>query len=658
MQSLDLSSLSWSLRGWHPLHWRLSQSMELGHTLASQVGPIPANVPGSVQKALLDAEIIPDWNISTNSLAAEWVENRHWTYETTLPLEWCRKPARKVLHCEGLDHAGEIWCGGSVAGEFNNAFVPWRFDLSQLIEAFLQKHPEAPGVPLTIAFTDSPRYLGQVNYTSRIRDWKPRFYYVWDWTIRLVQIGIWDSLRLEIDEGAGMETCRVYSEYSTAESAGKVRALVRAKAQGPCQLVARLSIGKETLAESIVAVQAGHEQEVLLSIQNPEVWWPACMGRQTLYDLRVELRDAAGTVCDLRNFRVGFREITWKHCEGSPANAEPWLLHVNGRPVFILGANWVPIRPNFADVTDELYETFVRAYADHGFNFLRVWGGAQMEKEVFYRLCDELGILVWQEFPLSSSGIDNWPPEDEGFCNEIAAIARSYVERRQHHPSLIMWCGGNELQFGTHGERVGGGLPLGYDHPPIAAMKKVVEQFDPTRRFVPTSSSGPKFFGDEKDFGKGLHHDVHGPWNIPGTLEEWKAYWDADDALIRSEVGVPGASSAEMIRAYCQDEGLPANLTHPAWRHVAGWWIQWEAYLKEGGSPESLDAYVHWSQERQASAISYVVNACRKRFPRCGGVILWMGHDCFPCPVNTAVFDFKGKPKPAASAIQAAAFSW
>ena len=108
MRQHNLSELNWSLRGWHPMHWRLERTMELGHVLPSQVGPVPVNVPGSVQKALLVAQIIPDWNVGTNSLAAEWVENRHWTYETTLPIEWCRSAGKKILHCEGLDHAGEI----------------------------------------------------------------------------------------------------------------------------------------------------------------------------------------------------------------------------------------------------------------------------------------------------------------------------------------------------------------------------------------------------------------------------------------------------------------------------------------------------------------------------------------------------------------------
>jgi beta-mannosidase len=184
-------------------------------------------------------------------------------------------------------------------------------------------------------------------------------------------------------------------------------------------------------------------------------------------------------------------------------------------------------------------------------------------------------------------------------------------------------------------------------------MKQVCNALDPTRRFVPTSSSGPNFLGIEADFGKGLHHDVHGPWNIPGTFAEWERYWQADDALIRSEVGVPGASSAQVIEAYCNGNPLPGDATNPAWRHVCAWWFQWKEYLAAGGNPESLAEFVAWSQRRQTDGLAVALRACLGRFPRCGGFIIWMGHDCFPCPINTAIFDWQANPKPAATALAA-----
>jgi beta-mannosidase len=107
-----------------------------------------------------------------------------------------------------------------------------------------------------------------------------------------------------------------------------------------------------------------------------------------------------------------------------------------------------------------------------------------------------------------------------------------------------------------------------------------------------------------------------------------------------------------VIRAFCGESCLPADASNPYWRHAASWWLKWQPYLKAGGDPQSLDAYVRWSQQRQAEALAYAVGACRRRFPRCGGFIVWIGHDCFPCPVNTSILDFNGNPKPAAFAIR------
>jgi len=185
----------------------------------------------------------------------------------------------------------------------------------------------------------------------------------------------------------------------------------------------------------------------------------------------------------------------------------------------------------------------------------------------------------------------------------------------------------------------------------MAALGEVVKRLDPTRRFLPTSSSGPRFTADATEFGQGLHHDVHGPWNWSGPLESWFEYWDRDDALFRSETGMPGAEDADLIRRYGGDLALPGDRDNPFWMHTGGWWIQWDDYLAEGGDPENLETFVAWSQARQATALAYAARACKRRFPRCGGFVIWMGHDCYPCPTNTAVIDFLGRPKPAALAL-------
>jgi len=379
------------------------------------------------------------------------------------------------------------------------------------------------------------------------------------------------------------------------------------------------------------------------------------MGAQRLYTVRTEICRADGTRVWSRETEVGFKHVEWRACNGAPSDAEPWICVVNGKPVFLCGANWVPPRASYPDSTFDDYTRLVELYRDMGCTILRVWGGAMLETEAFYSLCDRAGIMVWQEFPLSSSGVENYPPDEPSSIELLVSIARTYIRRRAHHASLLLWCGGNELTEGEDGGRFGA-KPIGYGHPCIAALRTLVLSEDPAHRFIPTSASGPRFNGDMAFIGKGLHHDVHGPWGMGGfaNIEAWRAYWEADDALFRSEVGMPGACDVEMLRKYAGDQPVwpPQG---PYWMHTAAWWTQWDRYraeLEDLPEEEALAEYVRRTQAHQAEAYAIAARACKTRFPKCGGFIIWMGHDCFPCPANNSVIDFDQKPKPAYYALR------
>jgi beta-mannosidase len=261
--------------------------------------------------------------------------------------------------------------------------------------------------------------------------------------------------------------------------------------------------------------------------------------------------------------------------------------------------------------------------------------------------------MVWQEFPLSSSGVDNCAPDDPAIIDKLCTIATDYIRRRGHHVCKLLWCGGNEL-FGEKDRT--GGRPHDRSHPAMAALARVVEQEDPGTRFVPTSPSGPAFSADQKRFGEGLHHDTHGPWDWHDTWDALQAYWRGDDSLFRSEVGMPGASPVDVLERYrgtC--DAWPANRDNPYWRHSAGWWIQWNDVpdaIRQLPAGEALPRFVEWSQRRQAEVLAIAAGACKSRFPRCGGFLVWMGHDCFPCPANTSIIDFLHRPKSAWHALR------
>jgi beta-mannosidase len=329
---------------------------------------------------------------------------------------------------------------------------------------------------------------------------------------------------------------------------------------------------------------------------------------------------------------------------------------VNGKPFFLQGVNWVPPRVGYADTTVEEYERLISLYEDMGCNLLRVWGGAILEKEFFFDLCDQAGLLVWQEFPLSSSGVDNFPPDDPHAIDTLVGIASSYIERRAHHASLLLWCGGNELFEPSADVSGPGARPVTANPPCIAALKQLVAREDPERRFLSSSPSGLRLWGTPEEWGKGVHHDVHGPWGMPAeqTLEEWRAYWEADDALFRSEVGMPGAMDLDALKRYAGD-GQVWPPEGEYWRHTAAWWTQRDRFKEQLAGLDddvALAEYVRLTQELQANAYRIAAECCKQRFPRCGGFLIWMGHDCYPCPANNSVIDFERNPKPAYGALR------
>ncbi len=638
----DLGSLEWKLSGFWPTSWT-GKSMELGFALEPDVAPVPVTVPGSVQEALFKAGVLPNWFHGLNYRLCEWVEHREWMFSTRLPDAWFQKGRHFVLNCAGLDGPGLIVFNKQRVGEFTNSFIPYQYDLT--------KHVRAEGNELHLIFLLPPQWLGQVGYTSQMKEWKPRFNYCWDWIPRQVQIGPWEPVTLRVTDGAEISSLRCRTDWDVADKTGKLWVHGQVEAPETAHVRVTLRDGEKVL-RSTTLKPAEFVSDTEWSDLSVAPWWPNGEGDRPLYTLDCELVDANGNVLDQKTRRVGFKNVVWEACANGPKDADPWICVVNGRPVFLQGIDWAPLRATFADLKHEDYEKMVGLYAELGCNIFRVWGGAILEKEWFYDLCDELGLLVWQEFSLCSAGHENWPHEDEPSIEILMTIAESYIVRRQHHASLLMWCGGNELQGQIDGAKTGIGKPVGLDHPLMKRWNALVEREDPGRRFMPTSASGPRFLADEKDIGKGLHWDVHGPWKVPGANpKEWAEYWKRDDALFRSEVGAASASSAEIIRHYAG--GLPVTpgtLDNPLWRRFP-WWIEWSDFTKEKGhEPASLEEYVEWSQARQAVGIATAIRGTKARFPGIGGIILWMGHDVFPCTANTAIIDFHGKPKPAAIA--------
>ncbi|MBP5274714.1 MAG: hypothetical protein ILO36_07250 [Abditibacteriota bacterium] len=632
----DLSQNVWQLSGWTPEVWRMHGSVETGDAFAAEIPAMECRIPCSVQKVLRDNRVIEDWNAGLKFRDSEWIEHRHWMFTTTVPGSVFGKGKKYFFVSEGLDYKGEIYFNGVKIGAFENSFLPVRFPIYG---------PFGDENRLTIVFLEAPPWLGQFGRTSRITSPKVRFYYGWDWTCRFVQTGIWDSTYIE--ENSGNTVCRV----TTAADADpdKRCGILHASAvfekdyRGPVVLKIEDASGCIFSAEE--NAEGDFWQKTFSDIP-AKLWDVNLEGEQNLYTVSLSFPGIGETVTR----RIGFRHIEWKHTRGAAPERGKWLCSINGRDTFLQGFNWVPPYHNFADCTSEDYAKLIKIYKDLGVNVLRVNGVGVLGPEEFYRLCDEAGILIWQELPMSSSALDNTPPCDEKFTETMVSVFKGYIMRRQHHPSLLLWSGGNELFTDSH--LSGRMKPCTDEHPMLKRLQDVARKEDPYHRFITGSPTGGAYTVDDTNRGKGINENVHGPWKA-SSIEEWSDYFRRDDAMFRSETGAPGASSLDVIYRYSGgSEPMPVANENVFWARPFHWWLEVPEFASEfKREPASPEEYVIWSQRRQAQLLYIAARETKRRFPECGGFMVWMGHDVYPCPCNTSVIDYNRNLKPAALSL-------
>ena len=626
MQAMNLFEEQWTLSGWIPYQWRLGSSMETGERLRAEIRPMSVKLPVSVQKALLDHGLLEDWNVGLNWRKCEWVENRHWLFERDFEVD---SDGEYEIIAGMLDHCGWYLLDGKTIGYFSGGL---RKQVLALGKVCAGKHH------LGIVFDFAPRWQGQFGYTSKMAVGKARFNYTWDWMLRLVQCGIGDSMTLR---KCNVPELTIHHCVTTADSL-----TLQVDAENlPENVVIDiiLSDGSKVIART--ATVPG--REIVLRDLPVELWRHNGHGNAKLYTVTASVGDQAS-----KSFRVGFRTIRRLPNPGAPSHALPWLFEVNGEQVFLQGFNWTPILPNTIDVPDEAYRELIGMYKSMNVNILRVWGGARREREIFYDLCDEAGIMVWQEFPLSGSGLDSIPPEEEESMKEMAVIAQDYMDHLNTHPSVVLWSGGNELFYN---DRIGG-RPCDGTEPILAMLRAIVAVRAPGSPMVPTSPSGDSVFVIDERYGQGVHHDVHGPWkSYFDNLEDWwKKHWANADGLFFSEFGAPGASSADLIHRYKGDlSEKPFSDENPFWTRPVKWHTEFSGLVHDHGRlPESIEEYVQWSQQRQCRALELALAPLKRKFPACGGAILWMGHDSCPLPTNCSLIDFDHKFKPAADVVK------
>lgn len=685
---ISLSGCKWQVKGYWPYVPLKEKSMETGQTLHGVTDWIDAQVPGSVHVDLFRAGLIEDPYFAKNSLHCEWVENRWWMYRTVFPavLNGVDLRGQHVeLVCKGLDYEAEVFCNDVSCGSHIGMYDAFRVDVTSL----LQEENK-----LVVLFKGVPAEMGQIGYTFRTSTQKSRFNYKWDFSTRLVNIGFWQDVVLSVQEEAAFENVHLDTDYQgrqgrilfaadiadhrnvqTAKLTCKItaagpfdrrsqdkRLLEALEQEGSLRQSGMPETGKgqetgarqpqtadwsaskpETFVwEGEVPSQGGKARiDAALLVQDPILWQPNGSGIPWLYAGNAQIWEGDRLLCTYP-FQTGIRTLRLDANEGAPKDALPYTFVVNEVKTYIKGVNMTPLDHVYGAVDAKRYRYLVTAMAHAGVNLVRVWGGGLIEKEVFYDLCDENGILVWQEFIQSSSGIDNRPGEDPAFLRLLETAATAAVREKRNHVCLAVYSGGNELMDGEN-------RPSGYGNQNLAMLKSIVEKEDGRRVFLPTSASGPREFVTKE---KGVSHDVHGSWSYGGNPGHYELYGESD-SLFHSEFGMDGVSCKKSLQKFLPVPSLrPTPMSgDPNWQHHGEWW---GTYFRDCGmfgpiekTPGKLETFVRCSQYMQSEGLRFILEADRRRAFANSGTIIWQFNEPWPNSSCTNLVDYYGETKSA-----------
>ncbi len=666
MQSILLDG-AWSVR---PEAFGCTGEAGLAQALGGQTqeGWLPAQVPGEIHLDLIRAGQMPEPSLGTNMPDCRWPETKSWWYRTTFTLDqgFTAHECQELV-CDGLDLYAQVFVNGQLAGEAANAFVPAAFDVKQLVRAGQNELVVrlTAGSELAKDATPHPEQRLASNY-SRVapgeipnpmqpgdltghRQWggrkwlrKPQFSYGWDWVDALPNIGIWRSVHLEGRTHAVLHDVRLDTRLDTRLEAGPVRLELAAMLENvhpwserACELVLEIQppAGGAPIRRSyrLMAQPGRNPIEDSFEIPDAQLWWPNGMGAQPLYAVTVTVRDAAGAVCDRREFAIGLRTVA---IDRSPlAEGSRFCIRVNGQAVFCHGVNIGPHDAILARISEAKYQALVaEAQAAH-VNMIRINGCSIYEAPAFYDACDRAGILVWQDFMLT---VANYPANDRDFYAQMRAEAEQIVPLLRHHPSIALWCGDNETVwvFAEYARRYPEPVnTLGNEFCTVL-FPELCHRLDPHRPYWASCPSGGEYPNSE------LEGDCHWWWPAfmhPDMNRRIRhEIFDECRARFVSEYGVLGPCHLDSIRQYLTPEELQPG--------SPGWQMHTNMFEKETmpaairlhyAEPETLSVadYVLYGQMFQAILHGHAMEALRFRkddpVDDCQGALIWSYSDCW-----------------------------
>jgi beta-mannosidase len=608
-------------------------------------------VPGDVHSTLIDRKLIEDPFYGHNDLKCQWVEEKVWWYRSTFEFyDDIQKDERYELIFEGLDTFATVYLNGVELGSTENMFISHTFEVTREL-----KHGKnvlaVKFDPIHVHVKEKVQYYWSGFSKKRIWTRKAQSHYGWDWGPRLVTAGIWKDVHLEKRTFA-----KIDNVFAKTKSISPDLAIVEVE-------VDIASFRKNKDYEIVVSlaneddcfttkVKINREKTTAkLEVTNPRLWWTHDIGTPHLYQLNVELL-ADGEKVDEQHEEFGIRTIEVQQIDEAGQNRFTFVL--NGEKVFAKGANWIPIDSFIGAVPKSRYKHLIKMAKDANMNMLRVWGGGIYEDDVFYEQCNRLGILVWQDFMFSCA---LYPDYNKNFMANVREEIVHVVKRLRNHPCLAIWCGNNENDWLYEALSSSGEITHPFYGEKIyhELMPELLEEFDPTRLFWPSSPFGGN---DHNSRNQGDTHNWqvwHGnieprtfgePQRVDYSVEglSFKKFKD-DTTLFASEFGMHASSNRYTLERNIPKEQFFWGSEEMAYRnkdihHPKG------ILLMEGytGAPKDLEEYISFSMLTQAEGLKYGIEHYRRNKPHTSGALFWQLNDCWP-GTSWSVIDYYMLPK-------------
>lgn len=606
---------------------------------------IRANVPGTVYGALLAEKLIPDPYYRDNELEVLPLMENDFSFTTEFMVdEEMMSCDRLILRFDGLDTLADIYVNGEWIGRAFNMHRTWEYDLTG------KEYAREGRNELNVVLHSPTKYIKEENkkvYTDGSHEAMEGFPHLrkahcmfgWDWGPRLPDAGIFRDVCL-----LGIEKKRLDSVYITQiHNVGKVTLDFDISLDGYAENKdgkIRISVtdpdGKKNV-ETVKSLPEAEDMECSLEIREPQLWWPRGYGKQPLYCVKVELFDGSGNELDSWERRIGLRTMTvntekdeWGSC---------FAHEVNGVKIFAMGADYIPedclLGRNSEKRTRKLLEE--AAWANH--NCIRVWGGGYYPDDYFYDICDELGLIVWQDFMYACASYEL----DDRFEDNIIRETEDNVKRIRHHACLGLWCGNNEIELQILEKVWNSSAKQKCDYVKIFEyiIPHVLQKLDPNTFYWPSSPSSGGSYDDPADQDRGDTHywDV---WHGNKPITEYRKFY----FRYLSEFGFQSFPGLKTVESFTEpsDRNIFSRVMEMHQRNCAANGKIMNYLSATYLYPKDFDHLLYASQLLQADAIRYGAEHFRRYRGRCMGTVVWQLNDIWPAASWSSI-DYYGRRK-------------